>query len=146
MTDMPDSERFPRAPYTRDAGDNEAQLRLLRDRLELALRATNDGLWDWDLIEDKVYFSPRFRELLGHDDEQAFHASFSFRSHLHPADREAVVGEIDRHVHGHGPALERVYRLRCRDGQYRWFHGRGRVLHAADGRAQLLRVHARQRA
>jgi len=136
MTDMPDSERFPPAPYTRDAGDNEAQLRLLRDRLELALRATNDGLWDWDLIEDKVYFSPRFRELLGHDDEQAFRASFSFRSHLHPADREAVVGEIDRHVHGHGPALDRVYRLRCRDGQYRWFHGRGRVLHAADGRAQ----------
>ncbi|MBL0147336.1 MAG: PAS domain-containing protein [Ideonella sp.] len=131
MTQGPLSTELPPEP-----GDAEARLRLLRDRLEIALRATNDGLWDWDLIEDKVYFSPRFRELLGYDDEQAFHQDFVLRSSLHPDDRDAAAGDIDRHVHGDGPPLDRVYRLRCRDQRYRWFHGRGRVLRGPDGRAQ----------
>jgi len=128
MTDMPD----PQA----DAADAQARLRLLRERLEIALRATSDGLWDWDLAEDKVYYSPRFRELLGYSDEMDFHREFSFRGNLHDADREATTAEVRHHVEGDGPPFDRDYRLRCRDGRYRWFHGRGRVLHDDQGRPQ----------
>ena len=96
-------------------------------RLELALQGSNDGLWDWDLVTDKLYCSPRFMALLHFNDVTEFNDVFTFRSHLHPDDVVRVTGMVHAHMDGLAPGFDAEYRLRCRGGEYRWFHGRGRV-------------------
>lgn len=100
---------------------------LTHERLELALHGSNDGLWDWDLVTDKLYCSPRFMALLHFNDVTEFNDVFTFRSHLHPDDVVRVTGMVRAHMDGLSPGFDAEYRLRCRGGEYRWFHGRGRL-------------------
>lgn len=97
-----------------------------RERLELAMRGTDDGLWDWDLVHDRVHYSTRFQALLGYASNQEFEQRFSFRGQLHPDDMERVTAAVRAHISGASVAFDAEYRLRTRDGLYRWFHGRGR--------------------
>ncbi len=92
------------------------------------------GLWDWNLLTDEVLCSPRFQALLGHEPNAAFASAFSFRGHLHPDDLLRVTRLVRAHFDGESPAFDAEYRLRCRDGAYRWFHGRGLVARNAQGR------------
>jgi len=111
----------------------ELSLRTTRERLELATRGSNDGLWDWDMVTDQVYYSPRFQQLLGYDGSGVFDEQFSFRSHLHPDDASRVLRHMHAHLRGERPGFDEEYRLRCWSGEYRWFHGRGLVARGADG-------------
>ena len=106
----------------------ELALRATRERLELATRGSNDGLWDWDMVTDQVYYSPRFQALLAYPSPEVFDAQFSFRSHLHPDDVERVMRQWHAHLRGHSPGFDQEYRLRCHNGAYRWFHGRGQLV------------------
>lgn len=110
-----------------DRMEAELALRHTRERLELATHGSNDGLWDWDLVTDKVYYSPRFQGLLGYADPDEFERVFSFRSHLHPDDTGRVTQAIRDQVAGRTGVFDMEYRLRTRMGDYRWFHGRGRA-------------------
>jgi PAS domain S-box-containing protein len=141
--------------------DAEAASRAAQQRLELALAGANDGIWDWDLVRGEIYFSPRFRELLGYADEAGFRtgfglgapsagaaadgpvgaeaarSGFDIRRALHPEDRDAVMAALEAHLAQGGPAFDQVYRLQAADGRWRWVHGRGRALRDAQG--QVLR-------
>jgi PAS domain S-box-containing protein len=111
----------------------ELLLKTTQERLELATRGSNDGLWDWDLRTNQVHFSPRFQALLGYESPDVFDAQFTLRSHLHADDRERVTRAVRSHLRGETPQFDIEYRLRCQSGQYRWFHGRGRATWAANG-------------
>jgi len=104
------------------------------ERLALVIRGSSDGFWDWDLNRNTTYFSPRFRELLGYDDEAEFHRDFNFRTSLHPEDRDRAVAAQDAALLEQ-VGFDQTYRLRCRDGGFRWFRGRGRVSLTAAGQA-----------
>lgn len=97
------------------------------ERLALTTHGSNDGLWDWDLRTDKVYYSPRFQQLLGYEGQADFEASFTFRSHLHPEDLLRVTSAIRAHLGGRTSNFDSEYRLRTRQGSFRWFHGRGQT-------------------
>lgn len=112
-----------------------------RERLELALQGTHDGLWDWDLLTDKLYCSPRFMALLDFTDAAEFYEMFTFRAHLHPDDVRRVTGLVRAHMDGQLPGFDAEYRLRCRDAGYRWFHGRGMVARHANGQAVRFAGH-----
>jgi diguanylate cyclase (GGDEF)-like protein/PAS domain S-box-containing protein len=91
------------------------------ERLELLRRCTLEGFWDWDLRSDTVHYFSRFRELVGYDaDEPLTRTQLAF----HPDDSQRMRGAIrrllDRRV-----SIEEEFRLRCKDGSYRWFRGRG---------------------
>jgi PAS domain S-box-containing protein len=142
--------------------DAEAALRAAQQRLELALAGANDGIWDWDMASGEIYFSRRFRELLGYADEASFRAGFGFgvqaaparaepddpvgaaaarsgfdiRRAVHPEDRVAVMTALEAHLAHGGPGFDRIYRMRAADGHWRWVHGRGRALRDAQGRVQ----------
>ncbi|MBI4987391.1 MAG: PAS domain S-box protein [Rhodocyclales bacterium] len=100
------------------------ELHASEERLALVMRGTSDGIWDWDVRRNISYFSPRFRELLGYDEEQEFRLMFQFRTALHPDDREHALAALDNALQHHA-RFDETYRLHCRDGSYRWFHGRG---------------------
>jgi PAS domain S-box-containing protein len=106
------------------------------ERLALVVRASADGIWDWNLRTNEVYFAPRFRELLGYRDEKEFRREFLFSSALHPQDRERAVSSQAAHLLRRSENYDEEFRLRCRDGSYRWFRGRGQAMWDRDGKAQ----------
>lgn len=107
------------------------------DRLQLVVRGSLDGIWDWDRTQHSVYYSARFRELLGfaEDQEALFLRYFHLRRVVHPDDRRRVVAALADHIRRGASALFDVeVRFLHRDGSYRWFRARGKALWDEAGR------------
>ena len=109
-------------------------LREAEERYSLALRCTNDGLWEWDLKSDRVHYSPTWKAALGYTDEAIGDTLLEWHDRIHPDDRAAVLQQFNAHLRGDCVALECDHRLRHRDGSYRWFLIRARAVHNASGK------------
>jgi len=123
--------------FNRMAGKLAEQFQRLKEkdeRLSLVIQGSSDGIWDWDLLANEVYFSPRFRHLLGYEDEAEFRRGFFISTALHPDDRDRVLNAQYDHLENRTP-FDETYRLRCRDGGYRWFRARGQARWDAEGKA-----------
>ena len=108
-------------------------LRESERRFELAVRGTTDGIWEWSVETDSVYYSPRFARLLGFEPE-AYHDTMpQFQSRLHKSDREAAWTALQNHL-VNGTPYDVEYRAKCQDGHYRWFHARGVADRDANGK------------
>ncbi|MFO0952038.1 MAG: PAS domain S-box protein [Isosphaeraceae bacterium] len=105
-----------------------------QERLELAMRGLDAAVWDWDLRTGKIYFSPRWKSLIGYEDHEVPNDFDEWRSRLHPADLERAMSSVRAHLDADSPRYELVYRLRHRDGTYRWMLTRGMTLHDSSGR------------
>ncbi|HMM75160.1 MAG TPA: PAS-domain containing protein [Gammaproteobacteria bacterium] len=116
----------------------EAALRERQEFLELAVRATNDGLWEWNFESGGLYFSPRFRELLGYASGTLPTRLEQWIDYLHEADRPAIVKIVRRALRVNQGATQVEYRCRMADGSYRWFCGRGMAVHDEAGRVRRL--------
>jgi diguanylate cyclase (GGDEF)-like protein/PAS domain S-box-containing protein len=115
--------------------DSERALRESEERLELVVRASQGGLWDWDIEANTTFFSPRFKTILGYPGDADFGAIFQFKERLHPEDRERVLSFWYRGIANPRMAFDCEFRLRCADGVYRWVHARGIVTCDDSGRA-----------
>ena len=107
-------------------------------RLDLAMRGANDGLWDWDLLSDRMYFSPRWKDLLGYADHEVGDSVSEWEKRVHPDDLEAARTDIARHISGERAYYENTQRLLHRDGSYRWHRVRGQAVFDDTGRAVRL--------
>jgi diguanylate cyclase (GGDEF)-like protein/PAS domain S-box-containing protein len=96
-----------------------------RQRFDLVVRGAGDGIWDWRLTDDSVYFSPRWRELLGYQPEDRFSAMDDWLALVHPEDSEMVKREMRNHLEGISLAFQVECRLRHKSQSYRWFLIRG---------------------
>jgi diguanylate cyclase (GGDEF)-like protein/PAS domain S-box-containing protein len=112
----------------------EEALKLSERRLHLAVTGTNDGLWDWDVPARRVYFSPRFKELLGYADHELADTPDAFVALLHNEDREVTVAALRESLTRDAP-YDAEYRLRTKQGEYRWFRARGQAVRDGTGRA-----------
>jgi PAS domain S-box-containing protein len=102
----------------------EEALRISEERFALAVQGSNDGIWDWDIQNNSLYWSPRLKELLGYADDELDVDCDTFDSHLHPDDRERMGAAIEAHLKDRG-LYDVEQRLRTKSGQYRWFRARG---------------------
>jgi len=109
----------------------------VEERNALAELAANDGLWDFDVEGNDVYFSPRWRAMLGYD-EADLKGGFDWRSLVHPDDSSRVQAAIREHVASKTPIFESVHRMRHRSGDWRWVISRAKAQLDAHGR--LLRL------
>lgn len=109
-------------------------LRVREERLTFLMESANDGLWDWDLITNKVDFSPRWKHILGYDEEDVAPEFESWQRLIHPADRARVQAAIEAHLAGETEHYQVEHRLRHRDGSYRWILARGRATRDEQGR------------
>jgi chemotaxis protein methyltransferase CheR len=114
-------------------GRANAALRASDERYLLALAGSTDGLWDWDLLSNTVFYSDRFREILGYSFEEFPDTIDSFRSRLHPEDTEAIWAAIERHLKERVP-YKVEYRLRTKSGEYLWFLARGQAIWNSEGK------------
>jgi PAS domain S-box-containing protein len=117
---------------------SEGELRKSRERFEVAVRGSGDGIWDWDLETDEVYFSPRWKGQLGYEDHELPNAYAEWEGRLHPEDREATLASLRAYLEGRAPAYEPEFRLRHKDGSYRWILARAAALRHPDGRPYRL--------
>ena len=116
----------------------ERALRESEERYALAARGTKDGLWDWNLATDEIYFSPHWKEMIGYGDDEIGSAPDEWLNRIHPDDLEIVKTRIEEHVCAQSSQCECEYRLRNAAGEYRWMLGRGLALFDADGVATRL--------
>ncbi|MEM7010505.1 MAG: ATP-binding protein [Verrucomicrobiota bacterium] len=115
--------------------ENEAAHRALaesEERFALAIAGSNEGIWDWDIETNQIYFSPRFKELLGHKRDEMKNEFEEWESKLHPQDRDDVLGALQQHIDT-GAQYDVEYRLRCKDSSYKYFRGRGLAVRNEDG-------------
>jgi PAS domain S-box-containing protein len=125
MDDLPNGAA---APWDREDAASRSLLRLI-------VQSTNDGVWDWDLETDAVYYSPRWLELIGYLPGELRGHIDTFIERLHPDDRTAVEQSIAEYRAGTRPEYRAELRLRHKDGSWRSILTRGIVLRDGGGRA-----------
>ena len=103
------------------------------ERLELVLQATNEGHWDWDLVTGEVYFSPRWKEMLGYRDDEVPNEVDEWRKRIHPDDAPSVELRLQLYLDGFLDTYELEHRLRHKDGSWRWIQTRGTSLRDEHG-------------
>jgi PAS domain S-box-containing protein len=104
------------------------------ERLRLVVSGTHDGIWDWNLHTHEAYLAPRWKEILGYRNDELPNIDSSFFDRVHPDDKAAVESAVVRHLEHREPyAVE--FRLRHKDGSYRWVLSRGEAVREEDGRA-----------
>src|SRR5438270_195388 len=97
-----------------DDNENNREIlarRLVRAGYEVAARGANDGLWDWNLGDDEVYFSPRWKSMLGCTEAEIGNRPEEWFSRIHEADREKVKSSIAEHLNGETPHFEAEARM-----------------------------------
>ena len=113
-------------------------LRASEERYALILKGSNDGFWDWDLNGGTVFFSDRWKEILGFDPQEIPNEVEQWSSRMHPEDLARVIEENDRCRRGEIPSFAVEYRMLHKDGSYRWIFGRGSSTCDAEGRVIRL--------
>ena len=113
----------------------EAALIRSEERYALAARGANDGLWDWDLLTQEVYFSPAGRRCWATRTARSGTVPASGSPAAHPEDRDRLGMAIVSHLEGLSDRFQSEYRMRHRDGGYRWMSCRGLAVRDEDGRA-----------
>jgi diguanylate cyclase (GGDEF)-like protein/PAS domain S-box-containing protein len=109
----------------------------LEERNELSLPSANDGLWDFDVEHNTVWFSPRWRKMLGYDEHDP-HVSPDWRRLVHRDDMARVQAAIRDHIAGKTPMFESVHRMRHTNGEWRWVVSRAKARVDASGRLRRL--------
>jgi diguanylate cyclase (GGDEF)-like protein/PAS domain S-box-containing protein len=109
----------------------------LEERNALSLNSANDGLWDFDVENNTVYFSPRWKAMLGYD-EQDENVSPDWRKLVHPDDMARVQALIRDHIAGKRPMFESVHRMRHCNGEWRWVVSRAKARVDPTGRLRRL--------
>lgn len=105
---------------------------------ELAASGANDGLWDWDLLNDELFISSPWLKMLGYDDSEFPNIRGLWESLLHPEDKETAVRAFKDCLKGKTEHYDIQFRLKHKDGDYRWIHSRGTVLKDIKGKVRRI--------
>ena len=131
-------EYFGRIWYFRDISDfkkAEQDLKKNEETFHLVMEATNDALWDWDIITNQVYRNPRHATMLGYEPNELSESQDEWEKRIHPDDKPFVMKILDEHLYNRKDSFEIEYRLQTKSGEYVWVLGRGKVVkHDEKGR------------
>ncbi len=109
-----------------------------RERYALAVAGANDGIWDWNVLSGEVYYSPRWKHMLGYDDSDLPGKLSAWIGLIHPDDAQRVQDEMEAHRIGASAMFESEHRMRHRDGSYRWMLNRGLAVRGLEGAATRI--------
>ncbi len=117
---------------------NEQTVGESRERFSLAVRGTNDGFWDWDLVTKQVEYSHRWHEMAATQEDTDQTSPDLWFSRVHPDDLDSLRRKVADHLEGKTTHLEAEYRLLQLDGSYLWMLARGLAIFAPNGKATRL--------
>ncbi|MBD1898407.1 EAL domain-containing protein [Trichocoleus sp. DQ-A3] len=116
----------------------EEALRESEERYALAVRGSNEGLWDWNLKAETFYFSPRWKSMLGCQEDEIGDSPEEWFNRVHPEDLERVKSAIAAHLEGLTHHFEKEYRMLHKDKTYRWMLCRGMAIRDANDKAYRM--------
>lgn len=122
----------------------EAALQESAQRWILALESSDAGVWDWEVPTNKVFYSKRWKELLGYQEHELGDSLDELYSRIHPQDMNSTIALLDKHLRGESPAYVSEHRMRCKNGAYKWIEACGKVMaRTADGKPwRIIGTHA----
>lgn len=123
--------------FARDISDRkyvELALAEAEMRWSLAMRGANDGVWDWNLNTNKVFFSDRWKEMLGFEGDEISDSADEWESRVHPDDHQRSLDLLHAHLRGETEFYNNEHRLRCKDGSYKWVLARAKAFIDEDGK------------
>jgi PAS domain S-box-containing protein len=103
------------------------------ERYTLAVSGANDGIWDWDLLNNAVYFSPRWEKILGYGSTEFEQSLETWFKHQHPQDLPELKAAIEAHLQGYTPYLQHEHRMIRKDGTECWVMCRGSAVRDGEG-------------
>ncbi len=119
------------------------ELRQKNDFFDLLLDATRDGIWDWNLRDNTAFYSPTLKNMLGYKEHEFKNETGELTRLIHPEDQPVVLQEIRRHLKRETEIYEASFRVRMKNGNYKWILSRGRALFEESGRAfHMVGAHA----
>jgi PAS domain S-box-containing protein len=122
--------------------ETQANLKETKERLDLAITGSNDGIWDWDILNNQIFFSARWKDIVGYNNDEMPNAIKALDLLLHPDDKAAVWNSFDQYLSKKVGTYETTFRMRHKDGTWRWIMSRGQALWRDDGTAyRMIGVH-----
>ncbi|GBC60740.1 hypothetical protein DENIS_1699 [Desulfonema ishimotonii] len=123
---------------------SNAALRQSEKRYRFAMEAANEGLWDWNLKTNEVYFTPRYYTMLGYRPYEMPPAFTTWKNLLHPGDRETTLGVLNDYLAQKRKTFEVEFRIKTKSGEWRWILGKGKIVEWDDAGkpVRLIGVHA----
>jgi PAS domain S-box-containing protein len=123
------------AALTRDQQRMRLALSKSEERFDLAMRGSSDGLWDWDIAAGTVYYSPRWKAMIGQGEDEVGNSLDEWSRRVHPDDLAAAEAALQEHLQGRRDHFEVSFRFLHRDGHHLWILSRGQAVRDAQGRA-----------
>ncbi|MFH1028038.1 MAG: PAS domain S-box protein [Pseudomonadota bacterium] len=112
----------------------EQELRKSQERYSIAIDGSSSGVWDIDLVKGDVFYSPRWKKMLGYEDNEISSRFEEWETRIHPDDYTLVIETRKNYLEGLMADYDVNYRLRHKNGSYRWFHERGACLRDSQGK------------
>ena len=112
----------------------EEELRESEERFTLAIEGTGAGLWDWDMVQNQVLYSARWKRMLGYEVHEVEDTFSGWKNLWHPEDCANIEKALDDHLAGKTAHYEIIHRLRHKDGGWRWILTRGDIVKDAQGK------------
>ncbi len=112
----------------------EDELRKSQEQYALAAEGANDGLWDWDLVQGKIYYSSRWKSMLGYADDELTGGLQDWENLMHPEDHDRVMQSLRDYLDQKAETYDVELRMRHKDGSWRWIRSRGKALRDESGK------------
>ncbi len=113
---------------TAQLNKQKKQLEESEFRWKFAVDGRGDGLWDWNVDTNEVYFSKAWKEMFGFKEDEIKGSLEEWKKRVHPDDLEKVYEDISSHMNGETDIYSNEHRVKCKDGSYKWVHDRGIVV------------------
>ncbi len=117
--------------YIKDITDKvkiEEKLKETQLRWQYALEGAEDGVWDWNLKSNHVFFSKNWKGMLDFEEHEIENHVDGWSKLVHPDDLKQVETDIKNYLDGKTDYYKNIHRLRCKSGNYKWILGRGKIL------------------
>jgi len=123
--------------YINDITNHEELLKTISEtkkRLELVVEANNSGIWEHNIVNGENYYSSRCKEILGYTDSELTDSEINWQNFLHPDERVEIIKSYNEYVEGNRDKYELTYRMKHKNGEFKWVHSKGFTIRNTLGR------------
>ncbi|BAT55932.1 two-component hybrid sensor and regulator [Nostoc sp. NIES-3756] len=111
-----------------ELAETKAALQESEERWQLAINSSNDGIWDWNVKTNQVFFSPRWKQMRGFADDEISYRIEEWISRIHLDDRDRIMTAVSDYFNHKTPLFQEEYRVQHKNGSYLWILDRGQAL------------------